>query len=122
MKRTRTAPADSAETATYLKNLIASDQLKASVTETGSDPGTWVLRFAEEMAEAPSEAQIYEDFTNAQGRMNQLAAHLKESDRKLSLTREYLDWAKKMEKSAAVGHGGDPDDLIAADEDVMMDT
>lgn len=120
MRRTKTAPADSAETAAYVKNLIASDQLKASVTETGSDPGTWVLRFAEEMAGAPSEAQIYEDFTNAQGRMNKLAAHLKESDRKLSLTREYLDWAKKMEKSAAVGPGGD--DLTAADEDVMMDT
>ncbi|KAL8826865.1 MAG: hypothetical protein Q9191_003537 [Dirinaria sp. TL-2023a] len=122
LRQTRTAPADSAETAAYLKSLIASGQLKASVTETGSDPGFWVLRFAEEMAEAPSETQIYEDFTNVQGRLKKLAAHLKESDRKLSLTREYLDWAKKMEKSAAVGAGADADDLAAADEDVMMDT
>ena len=74
------------------------------------------------MAEAPSEAQIYEDFTKAQGRMVKLAAHLKESDRKLSLTREYLDWAKKMERSTIVGPGVDPDDYMAADEDVMVDT
>ena len=54
--------------------------------------------------------------------MDKLAAHFKEADRKLSLTREYLDWKKKIDKSTAAGYGAEPDDYMAVDEDVMMDT
>lgn len=80
------------------------------------------MRYAEETAEAPSEAEIYAALLKAQERMDRLAAHFKEADRKLSLTREYLDWSKKMEKNSGAGYGAEPDDYMGVDEDVMMDT
>lgn len=121
-KRTSPTPTDSAETANYVKDLIVSRQLKASITEIGSDLGSWVLRFEDGSAEAAPESQIYEDLTKAKEHMENLIAHIRESDRKLGLSREYLDYTKKIESKAATANPDASDEYAGLDEDMMVDS
>ena len=124
-KRTSSAPMDFTETADYVKDLITSGQLKGTVTETGNDAGSWVLRFFDDAAEDRSEAQQFAEISEAKERIEKLGARIRESDHKLGLTREYLEWTKKTaNQKGGAGPGIDPmtEDFMTIDEDMMVDT
>lgn len=56
-----------------------------------------------------------------------LSDHVREADRRLGLSKEYLDWARKVQKNKDAGgnleHGGftTMNDEYMGDEDMMSD-
>lgn len=124
LSQTSSTFGDVNEIADYVKGLIASGELKGSLTETGSDPGSWVLCFFDEAEEAPSEAQQFRDITLLMEQIEALNARISESDHKLGLTKEYLEWSKKV-ASQKDGSGTGVDegtgDFMTMDEDMMVD-
>ena len=120
-QRTSSTPTDLSETADYVKALVASGELKASITETGNDPGTWVLRFIEEADEEFSEADKLAEITRAKDKIDTLRARIQEADRKLGLSREYLEYTKKTANQKGTNEQMS-DDFMTIDEDMMVDT
>lgn len=121
---TYTKPADVTEIARYVKGLIESGELKGSLSETGSDTGSWVLCFFDEAEDEVSETQLFEEISQKTDKIKALNARIRESDHKLGLTKEYLDWQKKMAaQKDAPGMGADEGtgEFVVADEDMMMD-
>ena len=124
-QRTSPNPTDFLGTADYVKGLIAAGELKGKVTEAGDDPGTWVLEFFDEADEELSEAEMATHLLQTQLHVDTIRERVREANRRLGLTREYLDWKKKNEgQKGSAGSGLDqiPDELIGIDEDMMVDT
>ena len=78
---------------------------------------------------ARSEAQAYKELVEQTQRISKLAEHIKETDRKLAMTKEYIEWAKKTRKQKdAGGHMGEANHIMemvgddyGGDEDMMAD-
>lgn len=116
--------ADVTETANYAKGLIASGGLKGSLTETGIDAGAWLLRFIDEAEEEPSEAQQSLEINDLKESIETLNLRIRESDSKLGLSKEYLEWSKKVaSQKEGSGNGVDEGtgDFMTMDEDMMVD-
>lgn len=121
-RRTSTTPSDHAETATYLKSLIASGQLKGTVTEKGND---WVLKFLEESDEDFSEEEHLQEIEDATAKIGELKSRMSEADHKMALSKEFLEWSKKVAgQKGASGVGAEHmgDDVMTLDEDMMVDS
>jgi len=115
---------DVTETADYVKGLIAGGELKGYLIEIGSDAGSWVFRFFDEAEEEPSEARQFADITGLKENIEALNLRIRESDCKLGLTKEYLEWSKKVaSQKDGSGTGGDEGtgDFMTMEEDMMMD-
>ena len=124
-QRTSPDPTDFLGTADYVKGLIAAGELKGQVTEAGDDPGAWVLEFFDEADEEPSEAEMSTHLLQTKVHVDTVRERVQEANRRLGLTREYLDWKKKNEGQKGSGGSGldqIPDELMAIDEDMMVDT
>lgn len=122
VQNTPSMPKNFLETADYIKELIASGDLKGSITETGNDPSAWVLRFDDEGDEEFSEAEALAEIVDAKEKIDNLRARIREADQKLGLSKEYLEFSKKNANQK--GNGGDQgtDDFMSLDEDMMVDT
>lgn len=128
-RRTSPNPNDYAETGSYLINLISSGKLNATITEPSEDPATWIIRFSDGTSGplARSEEQQYEALVKQTRKIKVLMDHIREYDRKLSLSKEYINDAKRRKKEKADhGENGNPFgtsglDTFDQDEDMMAD-
>lgn len=130
-KRTSDNPNDYNGTAHHLMSLISAGQLNATITQA-NDVRNWVLRFATSSTTGPlarTEEQINEEIIKQFAHTTALSNHVKELDRKMGLSKEYIDWAKKAQKSKELSPNGDlepshshgPDEYAPDDEDMMGD-
>lgn len=128
--RTSPEPTDYAETAAYVSSLISSGYLNATLTQSSEEPHAWVLRFAASSTTGPqgrTEQQQYEDLVKQTTRTMKLSDHVREADRRLGLSKEYLDWARRIQKSKDAGGNvelggfGTMSDEYVVDEDMMSD-
>lgn len=121
-------PYDYAETANYVKSLISSQLLNADLVESSEDPQNWILRFALTPTSGPqarTEQQLYEDLVKQANRTTKLTSYVRDADRRLGLSKEYIDWCKKASKNKDATNDINPtiftsDDYIG-DEDMMAD-
>ncbi|KAI4134601.1 MAG: hypothetical protein LQ341_006003 [Variospora aurantia] len=125
----RTSPdsKDHAETAQYVAMMISNGQLNATLDRASQDPQSWILRFAMSSSAGPqarSEQEQYEELVRQASRTAKLADHVRETDRKLSLSREYINWMKQAKSEA---NAPQVEDLSTAtaypfdEEDIMGD-
>ncbi len=130
-KRTSDNPNDYNGTAHHLISLISAGQLNATITQA-NDVRNWVLRFATSSTTGPlarTEEQTSEDIIKQFSHTTALSNHVKELDRKMGLSKEYIDWAKKAQRSKELSPNGDlepshshgPDEYAPDDEDMMGD-
>lgn len=122
-RQTSPNPNDFRETANYLQWLISTGQLKATMIERGTAQQTWVLKFDEEL-ESMSEAQQLHELKKTEARIHELSARVTESDQKIGLSKEYLEWCRKAEskmKDEGPGIFQDMVDDYIHDEEMMTD-
>ena len=128
-RRTSADADDFAGTGDYVINLISSNKLNATISQPSEDPATWIVRFYDPASGplARSEEQQYEALAKQTRKVKVLADHIREVDRKLSLSKEYIQDAKKRKSHDDNGGGDDgypfghDTGFIGADEDVMGD-
>ena len=133
-QQTSPHPENHAETEAYVHSLIASGQLNATLAATANSTKPSMLRFSTSTnSDGPlaySEAQQYEDLTRQTARFEQLANHMKDTERRLELSKEYMEWARKNKWSKAGGGGpggtmmdsnGFGNDGYGVDEDMLAD-
>ena len=123
-------PGNYLETFRYVSSLISSVQLNATIEESSGGAETAVLRFPTAFHPGPqtrTEEQLLEDLRVQSGRIAHLNDHVREIDRRLGLSKNYTDSAKKMHKTKDAGGYADlnsatpiNDDYVA-DEDMMAD-
>ena len=122
-RQTSPNPTDFIETASYLQWLISTGQLNATMIERGTTQQTWVLKFDEEL-ESMSEGQQLQELKRTEARIHDLSARITESDQKIGLSKEYLEWCRKAETKTKDEGPGVFQDLIDEyihDEDMMAD-
>ncbi|KAA6413378.1 MAG: hypothetical protein FRX48_03124 [Lasallia pustulata] len=131
-RRTSPDPNNQAETEHYLSSLIANGYLNATLIQSSDLSYPSILRFATSPTTGPlarSEAQAYEELVEQTARISKLTEHIKETDRRLAMTKEYIDWAKRTRKQKdAGGSMGELNHMIemagddyGGDEDMMAD-
>ena len=127
--RTSPDPLDSGETANYIMSLIESGRLDATLEKPGDDLQTWVLRFTTGSGNAPktqSEEQRNANLATQTAQTTQLTEHVREVERRLTLSKEYLDLLRKSLKGKSWNGTGDyistfiPEEY-PPDEDMMED-
>ncbi|KAL8703557.1 MAG: hypothetical protein Q9201_003261 [Fulgogasparrea decipioides] len=130
-QRTSPTPDDYVETAEYITLMINKGQLNATLDSRSrsSEPQSWVLRFATSSSTSPpilSEQQRYEEMVRQAATSSALAEHIRATDRKFMLSKEYSEWMKRLKNDAdSSGNGGDaimlPGQHPFDDEDIMGD-
>jgi COP9 signalosome complex subunit 3 len=129
-RRTSPNPADYRETVEYVRSLIASGQLNATLVESPEGAETAVLRFPTSSHPGPqsrSEVQLLENLRAQTDRIGNLNDHVREIDRRLGLSKEYLDSAHNMLRPKDAGgymgfnSAAPANDDYVADEDMMAD-
>ncbi|KAI4183900.1 MAG: hypothetical protein L6R41_005122 [Letrouitia leprolyta] len=127
-QRTSSNPNDHMETAQYISMMISNGRLNATLDQRTQDPQSWVLRFASSPSTGPharSEQENYEELVAQAARNAELANHVRETDRKLTLSKEYLNWLRQSKKDTGnAGNEGDEAPTLPGqhdDEDIMGD-
>ncbi|KAL8831767.1 MAG: hypothetical protein Q9170_005157 [Blastenia crenularia] len=119
-----------AETAQYIAMMIGNGHLNATLDKRTEHPQSWVLRFASSSSTGPhaySERESYEELIKQAARTAKLADHVRQTDRKLSLSKEYINSIKQsrtdVESSANAGDEAPsmPAQTPYDDEDIMGD-
>ena len=124
-RKTSPDPNDYAETGQYIVYLISIGKLNATISEPSEDPATWIVRFSDSSSGplARSEEQQYESLVKQTRKVKVLTDHIRETDRKLGLNKDYITDAKKKRKDGPdegdpwIGHTNTFDN----DEDMMAD-
>ena len=106
-RKTSPYPNNYAETGQYVRFLIDTGKLNAIITEPSEDPASWLVRFCDRVSGplARSEEQQYEALIQQKRKVDGLSNHIRETDRKLSLNKDYISDAKKKKKERAEGGG-----------------
>lgn len=123
-QRTSPEPHDHAETASYVTFLITSGHLNATLVKSAEEPQAWILRFATSSARGPqarSEQQQYEELVKQTRRTIKLTDHVRELDRRLGLSKEYVDWARKLQKSREAGGSGELNSFVGGGDEYLID-
>ncbi|KAL6157139.1 hypothetical protein ACJQWK_07073 [Exserohilum turcicum] len=115
------------EMARYIEGLIKDGQLNARLEEKDKSGGGMVLRFYLDPRQGPlgkSEKQQQQALFGQTLRTNRLAEQVKDADYRMTLTKEYIENQKRLNKRQ--GNNGDAmdmawDDSLDADEDIMGD-
>ncbi|KAG8532483.1 uncharacterized protein KY384_002360 [Bacidia gigantensis] len=105
-KRTSWDPNDHVETGQYIIKLISAGQLNATISEPSEDPSTWVLRFFSSSNEGPkarSGEQQFDDLQRQVAKVQTLMSHVRETDRKFGLSKEYISEQKRLKKGVGWG-------------------
>ena len=126
-RRSSPNPNDHPETAQYIATMINSGQLNATIEQKHQDLQSWVLRFTASSSIGPqsrTEQQQYEELKSQTARTAQVAEHVRETDRKLSLNKEYINWLRQKADIAASVNAGEessmiPNQILIEDEDIM---
>ncbi|KAF1945779.1 hypothetical protein EJ02DRAFT_473705 [Clathrospora elynae] len=119
--------ANTEEIAQYLDTLIKDGHLNARLEQTDKSSVGEVLRFYLDPTQGPlakSEKQQQQALFEQTLRTNTLAEQVKDADYRLTLTKEYVENQKRLNKRQ--GPGADTmdttwDDSIDAEEDIMVD-
>ncbi|KAH4203988.1 hypothetical protein HBH96_000730 [Parastagonospora nodorum] len=117
----------SEEVAQYLETLIKGGYLNARLEQSEKSGAGTVLRFFLDPAQGPlakTEKQQQQALFEQTLRTNLLAEQVKDADYRLTLTKEYTDNLKRLNKKQ--GAGGDSmdtawDDGLDPEEDIMID-
>lgn len=115
------------EIAQYLETLIKDGYLNARLEQSDKSNTGQVLRFYLDPTQGPlakTERQQQQALFEQTLRTNLLADQVKDADYRLTLTKEYLENMKRINKRQ--GQGGDAmdtawDDSVDAEEDIMID-
>ncbi|KAL9614247.1 MAG: hypothetical protein Q9167_001269 [Letrouitia subvulpina] len=111
-QRTSPDPNDHAETGRYIQSLIASGQLNATLSQPNDNPHSWILRFATSSVSGPqarSEQQMHDELKQEMAHITKLGQHIRNSNRKLALSKEYIEVLKHaMNMGTAEGEGMEP--------------
>jgi COP9 signalosome complex subunit 3 len=115
------------EVAQYLETLIKDGHLNARLEQSDKGDAGTVLRFFLDPAQGPlakTEKQQQQALFEQTLRTNMLAEQVKDADYRLTLTKEYADNLKRLNKKQSAG--GDAmdtawDDGLDAEEDIMVD-
>ncbi|KAL8912898.1 MAG: hypothetical protein Q9171_002192 [Xanthocarpia ochracea] len=126
-RRSSPNPNDHPETAQYIATMINSGQLNATIEQNHQDLQSWVLRFTASSSIGPqsrTEQEQYEELKRQTARTAQVAEHVRETDRKLSLNKEYINWLRQKADMAASVNAGEessimPNQISIEDEDIM---
>ena len=130
-QRTSDNPEDYDGTARYVTSMISAGQINATLTQA-DDVRRWVLRFATSSRTgslARTEEQLNDEINKQLGRTEMLSYHVRELDRKMGLSKEYIESVKKAQKNKDLSPNGDLDpdgfhgldDFAPEDEDMMED-
>lgn len=110
-QRTSPDPNDHAETGRYIQSLIALGHLNATLSQPNENPRSWILRFATSSVSGPqarSEQQMYDELRQEMARITKLGQHIRNSNRKLTLSKEYIEVLKHaMNTGTAEGDGNE---------------
>ncbi|KAI9878809.1 MAG: hypothetical protein M1830_010493 [Pleopsidium flavum] len=130
----RTSPdhADHAETEAYIVSLISTGYLNATLSQSDDGSKPSILRFATTSTKDPQlqpEAAQYADLVKQTEKTVELAGHVRSTNTKLCLSKEYIEWSKKAKKTREAGKGSATDgtlvemagDDYGEDEDMMAD-
>jgi COP9 signalosome complex subunit 3 len=115
------------EVAQYLETLIKGGYLNARLEESDKSNAGTVLRFFLDPAQGPlakTEKQQQQALFEQTLRTNMLAEQVKDADYRLTLTKEYIENLKRLnKKQGAAGDAMDTawDDGLDAEEDIMID-
>lgn len=129
-RRTSPDPNDYAETGQFMIHLISSGHLKATVSQPSDDPAGWIVRFSDSSTSplADAEDRQYEALVRHTQNIKYINENIREIDRKLSLSKDYLAEVKKGKKNkngdGGIDEGGswmNHGDLFDQDEDMMGD-
>ncbi|KAL8688945.1 MAG: hypothetical protein Q9218_005270 [Villophora microphyllina] len=102
-KRTSTTPDNHGETAQHITTMIHNGQLNATLEKGNNDPQSWVVRFASSSSTGPqslSEQEQHSELIRQAARTAELAEHIRATDRKFLLSKEYADSIKRSRKEA----------------------
>lgn len=111
--------------------MIENGQLNARIEQRSSnDPQSWVLRFVAPSDSGPqtrTEQHQHEELKRQVARTAKLAEHIRETDRKLSLNKDYISWLKqKADMTTTANAGEDPaialEQIPFEDEDLLAGT
>ncbi|MCJ1397889.1 hypothetical protein MMC11_001085 [Xylographa trunciseda] len=128
-QQTSPQPSNIAETESYLTSLIVSGQLNATLLPSSKTAGTSILRFAATSHDGPQARTEMENYENLQiqtERITSLTRHIKDTEQRLELSKEYLEWARKNHRSKDTGPGAANPGTIGnngygVDEDMLAD-
>ena len=127
--RTSIDPTNNAETEAYIVSLISAGHLNATLSQSDDLSKPSILRFSGTSTtdqRSQSEATQYAALVKQTQKTMNLAEHVRATDRSLSLSKEYVEWAKKARKTkeagGADGHSMDmTGEDYGVDEDMMAD-
>lgn len=127
-RKTSPDPNDYTETGQYIVYLVSAGKLNATISEPSENPASWIVRFSDPTSGplARSEEQQYDALVKQTRKVKVLIDHIRETDRKLSLTKDYIADAKKKKKDR-IPEGGDElspwiqENAFDHDEDMMAD-
>ncbi|MCJ1321225.1 hypothetical protein MMC15_006569 [Xylographa vitiligo] len=128
-QQTSPQPNNIAETESYLTSLIASGQLNATLVPSTNIAETAILRFAATSHDGPlarSEMQNFKDLHKQTVKFTYLTRHIKDTERRLELSKDYLEWARKNQKPKDTGpetanQGTMGNNGYGVDEDMLAD-
>ena len=118
------------KTGQYVIHLISSGQLDASISNRSEDPKTWVVRFldsAGKTSNAFSEEHHYDEVINQTQQVQAMMGHIRELDRQMENSKEYVQEMRKAKKASADAPVPDEANPFATtapfdqDEDMMAD-
>ena len=109
----------------FIEAMVAEGALNADIDLSGAEP---VLRFYSNQSKGPlakMEKEYHAELIAQTKRTNAMAEYVKMSDRRLTLTKEYVEALRKRARhkdDAGMAVTGEPmDDPSQLDEDIMMD-
>ena len=128
-QKTSPEPNNYVETGRFVDQLITAKKLNAEIVKPSDNPGSWKIRFFDATSGplALSEEQRHEELLDHQTILENLNERIRETDRKMSLSKEYIGDAKKKKKENPSGgademaHWMNQDSPFDHDEDMMAD-
>ena len=125
--RTSPDPTDLVETESYVASLIASGDLKATLSQSGNPDQPTILRFTSTTGAEPVTEDMLQAELAAQSQdLSLMMRHLQEDHQRIELSKEYIDFLRKIKKSqdaqnAEVAERGPTNVQDDFDEDMMAD-
>lgn len=123
-KRTSPDPNDLTETRRYISDLIASGQLKATLTTSGP---TTILRFLPPQNLNRSENDLQLELNLHKRELTEILRHIQLHDHRLEVIKEYVEHLRKLKRQNDVdahspgSKGGPSGELLEYEEEMMND-
>ncbi|KIY03213.1 uncharacterized protein Z520_01680 [Fonsecaea multimorphosa CBS 102226] len=117
--RTSPDPSNLAETRAYVDMLIRNGDLSAVITDSAS--GAQTLRFLPTSAATRPEAQVESALAAQTRELQMLLKHVQDTEHRMEISREYIDYLKKLKKVRDEKQNGKGSGRGAVDEDIDED-